>query len=128
MFCDIPQHSTRFHHILSHCDIPSHSMMFHDILECSRGFQGIPGYSTVFHTVPPHSMVGPCGSMGAYLCLAVFVFVVSLCGCVGGHVYSLSGLGVALWGCAGVWMRQQTCMSIVVRRVGCRTCLDSWLE
>ena len=66
-------------------------------------------------------LVGSCGSMGAYLCLAVFVFVVSLCGCVGGHVYSLSSLGVALCGCVGVWMCQQTCMSVMVRRVGCRT-------
>ena len=46
--------------------------------------------------------MGPCGSVGAYLCLAVFVFFVSLCGYVGGHVYSLSGLGMALCGCVGV--------------------------
>ena len=45
--------------------------------------------------------MGLCGSVGAYLCLAVFVFVVSLCGCVGVICTLCLALVWPLCGCVG---------------------------
>ena len=105
-------HSTTFHKVLSHSvtfyNVPWHSTTFQTVLACSR----------LFHRVPPHSMVGPwwvlvgpCGSVGAYLCL-------SMCG-GGWSCMSLSNLGVALCRCVHKLVCEPTLCGLAVEPWGC---------